>query len=170
MAEFLGEYRHSVDSKGRVAVPNSFRKRLSSDCEGKFILQRGRGGTIEVHPLPHWREFVNRTLRRLPTYQPKAQRLRRYRLASAVEVSLDSQGRILIPRCMLDEAGITTEAVLTGAGEVFEIWEPGHYGEFRREAGQHYDDDLTELEQQDWKGTESSETAMRHLPPASDGQ
>ncbi len=127
---FIGEYRHSVDSKGRVAVPNAFRKRLSPESGGKFVLVRGKDNTIEVHPLSEWKPFANRTLLNLPLYQPAATKLRRYRLASATEVSLDVQGRILLPKHLRAEAGIGGDVVFAGAGSYFEMWEPGRYDAF----------------------------------------
>jgi len=147
---FLGEYRHSIDNKSRVAVPNSYRKKLPPASEGMFVLQKGRDRTIEVHPLSDWREFWDRTLRKLPRYQSRALRLRRYCLAGATEVGLDSQGRILIPKRMLEEAGIKTEVVLAGAGKYFEIWEPGRYDAFIKEARENHDADLAELERHGW--------------------
>jgi len=169
---FLGQHTHSVDEKGRVAVPNSFRRKLSPACEGRLILLRGRDRTIEVHPLSDWDEFVNRTLRKLPLYQPKAQRILRYRYASATEVGLDGQGRILLPKHLREESGIDNEAVLAGAGDYFEIWNPGRLQAFLREAGETYDADLVELERQGWGGIPDDDngSAGKGVPPAGDGQ
>ncbi len=171
MANFLGQYRHSVDSKGRVAVPNSFRRRLSPDSERRFVLLRGRDSTIEVHPLSEWNEFVNRTLLKLPLYQPAALRTRRYRFASATEVAMDAQGRILLPRHLRKEAGIANEAVLAGVGEYFEIWEPGRYDQFLAEAGQSHDTDLAELERTGWGVVPEDEGSTGGgVSPAGDGR
>lgn len=147
---FLGEFRFSVDAKGRVQVPNSFRQRLSPESEGKFVLQRGRDRTIEVHPLSEWRAYWDRTLQNLRRYQERARRVRRLALASAAEITMDKQFRLLIPKHLLEWAGVKGEAVLAGAGEYFEIWEPGVYDGFVRQARQTHDEDLAELERHGW--------------------
>lgn len=168
---FLGEFTHSVDSKGRVAVPNPFRRQLPSASEGKFVLLRGRDRTIEVHPLSEWKEFANRTLHKLPLYQRRSQRVRRFRFSSATTVGLDSQGRILLPRHLREEAGIDGEAVLAGVGAYIEIWEPGAYRAFIEQARQAHDDDLAYLEEHDWqeKAEYGGETGDG-VPPAGDGR
>ncbi|MEO0081817.1 MAG: division/cell wall cluster transcriptional repressor MraZ [candidate division WOR-3 bacterium] len=147
---FLGEFRFSVDAKGRVQVPVSYRERLSPESDRTFVLQRGRDRTIEVHPLSEWREYWDRTLQNLPKYQDRARKVRRLALASAAEVQMDSQYRLLIPKHLLEWAGISSEAVLAGAGEYFEIWEPGRYDQFTEEARQTLDEDLAELERHGW--------------------
>lgn len=151
---FLGEFRFSVDTKGRVQVPVSYRERLSPESEKTFVLQRGRDRTIEVHPLSEWREYWDRTLQSLPKYQDRARKVRRLALASAAEVQMDSQYRLLIPKHLLDWAGVKGEAVLAGAGEYFEIWEPSLYDRFTEEARLTLDEDLAALERHGW-GLES---------------
>ncbi len=147
---FVGEYRFSVDAKGRVQVPASFRQRLPPESEGTFVLQRGRDRTIEVHPLSEWLAYWGRTLQILPKYQDRARKVRRLALASAAEVQMDNQHRLLIPRHLLEWAGIQSEALLAGAGEYFEIWEPGRYDKFVEEARQTHDEDLATLERYGW--------------------
>lgn len=166
---FIGEYRHSVDNKGRVAVPNAFRRRLPPESGGKLVLLRGRDRTIEVHPLSEWNAFVNRTLLKLPLYQPAAVKVRRYRFASATEVALDSQGRVLLPRHLRDDAGIAGEAIVAGAGNHFELWEPGRYQQFLREASESHDRDLAELERQGW-GDGNDGRSTGGVSPAGHGQ
>ncbi len=161
---FLGEYRHSVDSKSRVAVPNSFRRKLSPESEGRFALQVGRDRTIEVHPLSEWREFVGRALPKLPRYQPLAQRIRRG-FARVFEVEMDSQGRILVPKLLLEHAGVVKDGVLAGAIDYFEIWEPGRFDKYQKDAMERLDKDLEEIERLGWgKMPENDESDGRSVP------
>lgn len=156
---FLGEFRFAIDAKGRVQVPISYRQRLPSASEGKFALQRGRDRTIEVHPLSEWRAYWDRTLRNLRRYQSRAQRIRRA-LARAAEVEMDKQYRILIPKHLLEWAELKGEAVLAGAGEYFELWEPGRYDSYVKDAQQTHDEDLAELERVGW-GLEPEKDEVR---------
>jgi len=168
---FLDEYRHSVDSKGRVAVPNSYRKRLPPESEGKFVLSKGRDRTIEVHPLSEWRAFWDRTLRKLPRFQLRAKRIRR-QLARASEVVVDDQGRVLIPKHLREHAGIESDVVIAGAGEYFEIWAPAEYQNSLDEAARNDEEDLAEMERLGWGagGTEADEAGGGRLPSSGTGR
>lgn len=168
---FLDEYRHSVDSKGRVAVPNSFRKLLTRASRGRFVLQKGRDRTIEVHPLSEWRAFWDRTLRKLPRFQLRSKRIRR-QLARASEVVVDDQGRVLIPKHLREHAGIESEVVLAGAGDYFEIWAPAEYQKSLDAAARTDEEDLAEMERLGWGagGTEADEAGGGRLPSSGTGK
>lgn len=168
---FVGEFTHSVDGKGRVAVPNAFRRKFAPDEDGKLVLARAPNRCIEVHTLGEWVEHVNKTMKNMSLYRPQARRLRRARLSQAREVDLDGQGRILVPKNLKDLAGITGEAVIIGVGPFFEMWEPGRYREYLGRADEQYDEDLAELDE---PGRESGPGAGHdegrgHLSPAGDG-
>jgi len=167
----VGEFVHSVDAKGRVAVPNPFRKKLNLGAEDKLVLARGPNLCIEGHTVTEWAEHVDDTMGGMPLYEPRSRRLRRTRLARAAEVELDGQGRILVPRNLKDMAGITGEAVFIGVGPFFEIWEPGRYQQYFGEADRQYDDDLVELDEQGMRrGTRAGSRDNTGGRSADDGQ
>jgi MraZ protein len=85
-------------------------------------------------------------MEQLPLYDEQALRIRRSRLASAREVEVDGQGRVLIPRNLREVAGIAESAVVLGVGPFFEVWEPGRYRQYLRVAEEHYRDDLNLLD------------------------
>jgi MraZ protein len=128
---FFGRHYHSVDSKGRVAVPSAFRRKLGPESGEVLILHARPDGAIRVHPAADWADFWVAALPAITRYQDDSDDARRL-LGEVEEVSLDRQGRVLIPRPMLDEAGIRDQTVFTGAGEYFEIWDPERYREDRR--------------------------------------
>jgi MraZ protein len=168
---FVGEFIHSVDGKGRVAVPNAFRRKFTPDTDGKLVLARGPDRCIEAHTLSEWVRHVSETMGSMSLYKPQARRLRRSRLSQAREVELDGQGRILIPRNLKDLAGIVGEAVVIGVGPFFEMWEPGRYREYFGRADEQYDDDLVELDEMNREGDHGTEhgEGRGHLSPAGDG-
>lgn len=142
---YIGEFEHSVDSKGRIAVPNAFRRLLPSErCS--LVLVRGADDCIEVHSASEWAEHFSQKMERLPLYDEQALRIRRSRLASAREVEIDGQGRVLIPKNLRDIAGIVDSAVVLGVGPFFEIWEPCRYRQYLRAAEGHYRNDLSLLD------------------------
>lgn len=128
---FFGRHFHSVDSKGRVAIPSSFRRKLGPEPGEVLILHPRPDGAIRVHPAADWTEYWEAALPGITRYQDDSDDARRL-LGEVEEVALDRQGRILIPRPMLEEAGITDQVLFSGAGEYFEIWNPERYREDKR--------------------------------------
>ncbi len=114
---FLGEYAHTVDDKGRMAIPAKFRAGLA---EG-LVVTRGFDQNLLVYPMTVWRELAAR-INALPMSQPAARNLRRLLFGSAADVEIDKQGRILLPANLREYAGITGEAVVAGLDTFIEIW------------------------------------------------
>ncbi|ABX06156.1 MAG TPA: transcriptional regulator MraZ [Herpetosiphon sp.] len=114
---FLGEYEHTVDEKGRLAIPAKFRAGLA---EG-LVLTRGFDQNLLLYPMPVWRELAAR-INALPITQPSARNLRRLMFAGASDLGLDKQGRIVLPPNLRQYATITNQAVVTGMDSFIEIW------------------------------------------------
>jgi len=167
---FSGTYDYSVDSKGRVAIPVAFRKELGPS-EETFFLVPGRDMTIEVHPLSAWDDYENRTLLKFPEDRREAQRASRYLYASATKATLDSQGRILLPKRLKERAGIKNEVVFAGAGNCFEIWEPQRFHAYMEEAEKSYDQDRNVASRQRRQGEpEHDRSGGTEVSRAGDGQ
>ena len=114
---FLGEYEHTVDDKGRMAIPAKFRAGLA---EG-LVVTRGFDQNLLIYPMPIWRELAGR-INALPMSQPATRNLRRLLFSGAADLELDKQGRILLPANLRDYAGITTESVVAGMDSFIEVW------------------------------------------------
>ncbi|WP_026370142.1 division/cell wall cluster transcriptional repressor MraZ [Kallotenue papyrolyticum] len=114
---FLGEFEHSVDAKGRVAVPAKFRPRL----EGGLVVTRGFERCLQVFPMEQW-QILSERVSNLPAASAEARQLRRLLFSSAFDTELDKQGRILLPANLREYAGIGDEAVIAGMNTYFEIW------------------------------------------------
>ena len=113
----LGEYEHSVDLKGRIAVPAKFRPQL----EAGLVVTRGFERCLQGYPLDAWRVLADR-ISSLSLGNADARRLRRHLFASAFDAELDKQGRILLPAPLRSYAGIGDGAVVAGMNTYFEIW------------------------------------------------
>jgi MraZ protein len=116
---FLGRYNHTVDDKGRLAVPARFRDELA----GGVIVTRGFDGCLLVYPLATWAPLAEK-VSSLSIADPDVRLLRRMLFANAVDIQLDKQGRILAPADLRTHAGIEREAVVVGMNTFFEIWSP----------------------------------------------
>ena len=142
---FYGKHYHSVDSKGRVAIPSSFRRKLGQEPGDTLILHARPDGAIRVHPAADWMEFWEAALPGITRYQDDSDDARRL-LGEVEEVTVDRQGRVLVPRPMLEEAGISDQVVFSGAGEYFEVWDIDRYKRNRVENAGKRRDALAEAE------------------------
>jgi MraZ protein len=116
---FLGQYRHSLDNKGRMIVPARFRDLL----DGTIYLTQGFDQNLRVMPKEAF-EMIYQRVTEMSSTNPTARQLRRLIFSTAQQVSIDNNGRILIPKYLRDVANITTEAIVVGVGEALEVWSP----------------------------------------------
>jgi MraZ protein len=119
---FLGEFEHSVDDKGRVAVPARFR----DEVKGGLIVTRGFDHCLQAFPLATWQTLAQR-ISALSLGNEESRHLRRLLFSGAAEVELDRQGRILIPQGLRDYAGIGERAIIAGMNTYFELWSEAHW-------------------------------------------
>ena len=116
---FQGASKLALDPKGRISMPTRHRDQLLAHCEGRLTLTRHPDGCLLVYPRPQW-ETKRAELAVLP-YSARA--LQRLLLGSAIDVELDSAGRVLIPTALREDARLVREATLIGMGTHFELWE-----------------------------------------------
>src|ERR1700690_405841 len=117
LGEFKGEYSHSVDGKGRIAIPARFRAKI----ERGAVLTRGIDPCLLVYTAETW-EQKSAALEASALTPAQRRRVERQMYSQAQDVELDAQGRVLIPLKLRQFAGITGEAVIVGARDRFEIW------------------------------------------------
>lgn len=115
---FLGQFVHSIDSKGRITVPVRFREQLA---DGAYVTQ-GFERNLMIYTTQSF-EGLAEQARHLTTTDPEARAIRRVIFGGAADVELDSQGRILVPPFLREYAQLEDEAAIVGAGEYFEIWD-----------------------------------------------
>ncbi len=117
---FLGQYRHSIDSKGRLTIPSRFRELLLT--EGAFVSQ-GFEQNLMVRTVPAFEELSKKVEALSQTVQ-NSRLLKRLIFSTAERVEVDKAGRILIPEFLRQSASLQNETVIVGAGDYFEIWAP----------------------------------------------
>ena len=116
---FTGEYRHSVDDKGRLAVPAKFRAQLGVGA----VVSRWLDACLAIHTLDGW-NGLSAKVAALPITDPTARRFSRLIFAGAAEVELDRQGRILLPAYLREQIELGADAVIVGSRDHAEIWVP----------------------------------------------
>ena len=118
----IGEYRHSLDPKGRVNFP----AKLREDLGDSFIICKGLDNCLYVYRMSEWDKLVEKTSA-LPS--SKARTIQRFFFASAVCCEPDKQGRVLIPQTLRDYAGLTREIAVIGVSTRAEIWDSARWDE-----------------------------------------
>lgn len=113
---FMGEYNHSIDTKGRIIVPSKFRDELGDE----FVVTLGLDGCLFVYPNNEWEDFISQ-LKELPGSK-EARQLQRYFMAGAAMCEMDKQGRILIPSKLREQAALEKDIVFVGVLNKVELW------------------------------------------------
>ena len=113
----MGEYEHTIDSKGRISMPAKLRK----DMGEVFIITKGLDGCLFAFSSEEWMNFETK-LKALPLSDKNARNFVRFFLAGATECEIDKQGRFLIPSNLRVAAELEKEAIIIGVGTRLEIW------------------------------------------------
>jgi MraZ protein len=127
--KFLGSYQHQLDEKGRLSLPAPFRREATDQ---RFVLVQAYPPALALYPEVEWLEVEERmqTLQR----DPQARLWVLAVMSNAVEVAPDAQGRILIPAPLRSAAELEGQALLVGAINKVEIWNPAKFEEAVRGA------------------------------------
>ena len=121
----IGEYHHNIDEKGRLIIPSKFREEIGNS----FVVTRGLDGCLFVYSLVEWEKIVSK-LKKLPFTKKDARTFTRFFLASATVCEFDKQGRINIPKPLVEYASLEKDCVIIGALEKLEIWSKDKWEEF----------------------------------------
>ena len=121
---FMGEYSHTIDTKGRLIIPSKFREELGETC----VVTKGLDGCLFVFSDEEWKAFEIK-LKSLPLTNKNARQFARFFVAGATPCELDKQGRILLPATLREFAGLEKDVVLTGMLNRIEIWSKEKWNE-----------------------------------------
>jgi MraZ protein len=115
----LGEYEHTIDEKNRLTLPAKFRKSFA----GGVVLSREIDRCLAVYPREEWDRRVALRLGDFNQLSRDDRRLQRFFFASAAEVDLDGQGRVMVPAALMQHAGLEREVTVAGVNDHLEIWD-----------------------------------------------
>jgi MraZ protein len=122
---FVGQYEHQMDLKGRVSLPSAFRREVDGD---RFVLLQWEPNYLTLFPQEKWDEVQGRLLE-FRRSDASAWNSVRMIISNAVEVSPDKQGRILVPSTLQSAAGLSGAVLLSGNLDRVELWDPETYTE-----------------------------------------
>lgn len=135
----LGEYEHSIDTKGRIAVPAKLRESLGT----RFMITKGLDGCLFVYDMEQWQLLENK-LAALPMSRKTARDFTRFLFGGACEAECDKQGRVLLPANLRRYANLDKDAVIVGVGSRAEIWDAAKWQQYNEESAE----DVSELAEQ----------------------
>lgn len=125
---FMGEYQHTIDTKGRMIIPAKFRDGLGE----QFVLTRGLDQCLFGYPMSEWK-LIEEKLKALPLTKKDARAFTRFFFSGAVECELDKQGRINIASNLLQYAKLEKECVVIGVSNRIELWNKSIWEQYTEE-------------------------------------
>jgi MraZ protein len=123
----IGEYIHSMDEKNRISLPIKFRKEMGKTV----VLAPGLDTSIFMFTTKEWEKISNR-LAEASMVQTDILRFNRFMFGGAVEVDVDSQGRVLVPDFLKDRAKIKGRAAIIGVQNRIELWNEKTWADYKK--------------------------------------
>jgi len=126
MTNFIGEYECKLDAKGRLMLPSGLKKQCAPESEGRFVVNRGMEACLVMYQKHDW-EIVTEKISQLNQFVIKNREFVRRFNNGATAVELDGVGRLLLPKKLLDYAGIGKDLILFAYADKIEIWSKKAY-------------------------------------------
>ncbi|GAB4419655.1 MAG: division/cell wall cluster transcriptional repressor MraZ [Bacteroidia bacterium] len=158
MISLIGEYDCKLDDKGRFLMPSGLRKQLPEDQQTEFVVNRGLDKCLVLYPVPVWEKELRR-LQARNQYVKKNRAFTRMFLNGATRVSLDSNGRLLLPKRLMEFAGLDKDLMLVAQIDKVEIWDEAGYKQWMEEPDFDFEtlaeEVMGDVEMEDESGDES---------------
>jgi len=126
MTQLLGEFDCKLDAKGRLMVPASLKKQLPNAENEGLVVNRGFEKNLIIYPKNVWDAIVA-DLSKLNVYDQENRAFIRSFTRGATELSLDAAGRVLLPKSLVEYAGIGNDLVLACQLDRIEVWDKKAY-------------------------------------------
>ncbi len=156
MYNLIGEYRVKIDAKGRVKLPKDLLRQLSNEDSFPLVVNRGYEKHLMLYPKDVW-EKKTKEINQLKLIRKKQRSAVRYFYRGATELNPDTIQRVLIPKTLLDYAGVGKDIVLFAYSEQIELWDAKAYDEFLEGEPDNFDEILENLYEE-----EKAEKAINH--------
>ncbi len=131
---FMGEYQHSLDTKGRLIIPAKFREELGDGA----VVTRGLDNCLFLFPQPEWK-LLEEKLKTLPLTKSDARQFVRFFFSGAAECDQDKQGRIMLPANLRTYSEIEKDVVVIGVSNRIEIWSQARWTAYMEQAETSYE-------------------------------
>ena len=126
MAFFTGEHECKLDAKGRLVLPSRLKSVLPKASKSSIIIRKGFEPNLIIYSLHEFQNIYTR-INSLNEFSSEQRKLKRNLFSSISQVDLDSNGRFLIPKNMINHTNLKKDVILIGMGNIIEVWNPGLY-------------------------------------------
>ena len=127
MNYLIGTYECKIDVKGRLLIPSAFKKQLAPVIPKGFVLKRAVfQNCLELYPLDQWEELIKK-VNSLNRFKKKNNDFIRRFTAGVKFIELDGNGRLLIPRDLIEFSNINRDVTLSSSVNIIEIWDKSSY-------------------------------------------
>lgn len=123
---FIGNYSYTIDEKNRFNIPAKFRRQLDDASNDSLVLTVGMDHCISIYPLSRWKEEL-KAIQNLNRNKQENRQFIRAIASNAVDVKLDKQGRVIIPKHLKDYAKLEKTIILVGVFDSIELWDEESY-------------------------------------------
>lgn len=130
----IGEYTHTIDEKNRISLPMKFRKEVGK----KVVVTHGLDNCLFLYSVKEWEKIAEK-LANLSMGQSDTRGFNRFMLAGAIEVDVDSVGRMLIPDHLKQFANLDGKVVFAGVHSRIELWNEGRWTNYKKQIVQEAD-------------------------------
>lgn len=127
MINILGTYECKADSKGRIMLPSPLKKQIAPFLKDGFVIKRSVfNKCLEIHPMSEWKKIVDQ-VNQLNRFVKKNNDFIRSYMSGLKIVNADSSSRVLIPKDLLEFAGLEKQIVLSSSVNIIEVWDKNEY-------------------------------------------
>lgn len=127
MINILGTYECKADSKGRIMLPSPLKKQIAPVLKDGFVIKRSVfNKCLEIHPISEWKKIVDQ-VNQLNRFVKKNNDFIRSYMSGLKIVNADSSSRVLIPKDLLEFAGLEKQIVLSSSVNIIEVWDKNEY-------------------------------------------
>jgi MraZ protein len=135
MGTLVGEYKITLDDKGRLSLPSRLRSVLPGAIQ---MLTKGLDGCLWLYPIEEWERLKQRIVDSSSVFNSDSRNLRRRLIGPAQEVEIDKAGRIAIPQTLREHADLSRDCIVLGQNEYVEIWNADRYWAYLNESEDEY--------------------------------
>lgn len=145
MKKFRGVSQLSIDAKGRMVLPARYREALSEICQNELVITVDTDQPcLLIYPVNEW-EIIQDKIDALPSFNKVTRKIQRLLVGYADDVTVDANGRLLLPATHRKYAKLEKKALLIGQGKKFELWDEETWNHSREQWLKEVDEELPEI-------------------------